>query len=151
MNSKTLTNPYLQMSRLVGKDVDFEMVQRFVFKYIDDAIKYGGKSYPEASSDLKLFFVQLSDAVYQSSVSYDELKANNLDQNSNLIIDVVEDVALNDELLTVNDISEVLKVTPQQVRNLIKSNKLKSIKLSDRGTRVKKSDFEEFLISRNKN
>jgi excisionase family DNA binding protein len=44
--------------------------------------------------------------------------------------------------------SKLLKVTTQQVRNLIYSNQIKSIKLSERGTRVKKSDFEAFLKSR---
>ena len=58
------------------------------------------------------------------------------------------DASENDELLSVPEISELLKVTPQQVRNLINSNQLKSIKLSERGTRVKKSDFEVFLKSR---
>ena len=55
----------------------------------------------------------------------------------------------NHELLSVEDISKLLKVTTQQVRNLINSGKLKSIKLSERGTRIKKSDFDEFLKSRN--
>ena len=49
----------------------------------------------------------------------------------------------NDELLSVEDISKLLKVTTQQVRNLINADKLKSIKLSERGTRIKKSDFDE--------
>ena len=58
-------------------------------------------------------------------------------------------VELDDELLSVEEVSKILKVTPQQVRNLIKSGKLTSIKVSERGTRIKKSDFEEFMSSRN--
>jgi excisionase family DNA binding protein len=147
MNSSNMINPYLQMSRLVGKELDFGMVEHFVGKYIDDAIKYRGQSYSDASNDLKQFFVQLSDAVFQASVNYEEI--NSSKSSNTKFIEIKEvDASENDELLSVPEISELLKVTPQQVRNLINSNQLKSIKLSERGTRVKKSDFEVFLKSR---
>lgn len=142
-----MINPYLQMSRLVGKELDFGMVEHFVSKYIDDAIKYRGQSYSDASNDIKQFFVQLSDAVFQASVNYEEI--NSSKSSNTKFIEIKEvDASENDELLSVPEISELLKVTTQQVRNLINSNQLKSIKLSERGTRVKKSDFESFLKSR---
>jgi excisionase family DNA binding protein len=50
--------------------------------------------------------------------------------------------------MTVEEISKIMRVTTQHVRNFINSGKLKSVKLSARGTRVKKSDFESFLESR---
>ena len=144
MERPNMINPYLQMSRLVGKEIEFDMVQHFVIKYIDDAIKYGGQSYSDASNDIKMFFVQLSDAIFQATVNYEEINSSN---NSNTKFIEIKDTESqeNDELLSVDEISKLLKVTTQQVRNLINSNKLKSIKLSERGTRVKKSDFEEFL------
>ena len=148
MQRPSIINPYLQMSRLVGKEIEFELVQHFVTKYIDNAIKHGGQTYSDASNDLKMFFVQLSDAVFQSAVNYDEINFSNNLQSK--LIEIKEIVHLeNHELLSVEDISKLLKVTTQQVRNLIKSGKLKSIKLSERGTRIKKSDFDEFLKSRN--
>jgi excisionase family DNA binding protein len=49
------------------------------------------------------------------------------------------------DLLSVKEISEILKVTRQQVRNWINTGKLKSIKLSERGTRIKRADFDDFL------
>ena len=146
-----MINPYLQMSRLVGRELDFDMVQYFVNKYIDDAIKYRGHSYSDASNDLKMFFVQLSDAVFQAAVNYEEINLTNFtntqfieinDSNSNLDKE-------NEELLSVEEVSKILKVTTQQVRNLINSGKLNSIKLSERGTRIKKSDFDNFLKTRN--
>jgi excisionase family DNA binding protein len=148
MEGHKIINPYLQISRLIGKDIEFELVQNFVQKYIDDAIKYGGQTYSDASNELKFFFVQLSDAVFQSTVNYEEIMVSK--DTKSLFIDLNESTdSDNDELLSVYEISKILKVTTQQVRNLINSNKLKSIKLSARGTRVKKSDFDEFLKSRN--
>jgi excisionase family DNA binding protein len=135
------------MSRLVGKELDFGMVENFVATYIDDAIKYGGQSYSDASNDLKQFFVQLSDAVFQASVNYEEISSSNSSNTKFIEIKEVGD-SENDELLSVPEMSKLLKVTTQQVRNLINSNQIKSIKLSERGTRVKKSDFEAFLKSR---
>ena len=148
MQRPSIINPYLQMSRLIGKELEFEMVQHFVTKYIDDAIKHRGQTYSDASNDLKMFFIQLSDAVFQSAVNYDEINFSNNSHSKFIEIKDIVDVE-NNELLTVEDISKLLKVTTQQVRNLINSGKLKSIKLSERGTRIKKSDFDEFLKSRN--
>ena len=147
MNRPNMINPYLQMSRLVGKELDFGMVEHFVRIYIDNAIRHNGQSYSDASNDLKQFFIQLSDGVLQASVNYEEI--NSSKSSNTKFIEIKEvDASENDELLSVPEISELLKVTPQQVRNLINSNQLKSIKLSERGTRVKKSDFEVFLKSR---
>lgn len=147
MQRPSIINPYLQMSRLIGKELEFEMVQYFVTKYIEDAIKHRGQTYSDASNDLKMFFVQLSDAVFQSAVNFDERNFSNI-QSKLIEIKEIEHEE-NHELLSVEDISKLLKVTTQQVRNLINSGKLKSIKLSERGTRIKKSDFDEFLKSRN--
>jgi excisionase family DNA binding protein len=142
-----MINPYLQMSRLVGRELDFGMVEHFVGKYIDDAVRHNGQSYSDASNDLKHFFIQLSDAIFQATVNYDERMIPDL--NLNTIEGETIDSEKEDELLSVDEISKILKVTTQQVRNLINSDKLKSVKLSERGTRVKKSDFDEFLNSRN--
>ena len=143
MNSPNLINPYLQMSRLVGRELDFGMVEHFVGKYIDDAIRHNGQSYSDASNDLKQFFVQLSDAIFQATVNYEErmMPIPNFREETQIIQE-------EDELMTVDEISKIMRVTTQQIRNFINSGKLKSVKLSERGTRVKKSDFESFLESR---
>lgn len=143
MNSPNLINPYLQMSRLVGRELDFGMVEHFVVKYIDDAIRHNGQSYSDASNDLKQFFVQLSDAIFQATVNYEErmMPIPNFREETQIIQE-------EDELMTVDEISKIMRVTTQQIRNFINSGKLKSVKLSERGTRVKKSDFESFLESR---
>jgi excisionase family DNA binding protein len=147
MERPNLINPYLQMSRLVGREIDFGMVEHFVGKYIDDAIRHRGQSYPDASNDLKQFFVQLSDAVFQAAVNYEE-KSGPFHHQYTVDFESVE-TEKEDELLSVFEISKILKVTTQQVRNLLREGKMNSIKVSERGTRIKKSDFEEFMKSRN--
>jgi len=144
MNSPNLINPYLQMSRLVGRELDFGMVEHFVGKYIDDAIRNNGQSYSDASNDLKQFFVQLSDAIFQATVNYEERMVS-----TPHIQEQPQNTQQEVEYMTVEEISKIMRVTTQQVRNLIKSGKLNSMKVSERGTRVTKSDFEEFMSSRN--
>jgi excisionase family DNA binding protein len=145
MNRPNMINPYLQMSRLVGRELDFGMVEHFVGKYIDDAIRHRGQSYSDASNDLKQFFVQLSDAVFQASVNYEERIIPIPNFQDETQIQVIQE---EDGLMTVDEISKIMRVTTQQIRNFINSGQLKSVKLSERGTRVKKSDFESFLESR---
>lgn len=145
MNSPNLINPYLQMSRLVGRELDFGMVEHFVGKYIDDAVRHNGQSYSDASNDLKQFFVQLSDAIFQATVNYEEKMIPIPNFHEETQIQVIHE---EDGLMTVDEISKIMRVTTQQIRNFINSGKLKSVKLSERGTRVKKSDFESFLESR---
>ena len=145
MNSPNLINPYLQMSRLVGRELDFGMVEHFVGKYIDDAVRHNGQSYSDASNDLKQFFVQLSDAIFQATVNYEEKMIPIPNFHEETQIQVIQE---EDGLMTVDEISKIMRVTTQQIRNFINSGKLKSMKLSERGTRVKKSDFESFLESR---
>ena len=145
MNSPNLINPYLQMSRLVGRELDFGMVEDFVGKYIDDAVRHNGQSYSDASNDLIQFFVQLSDAIFQATVNYEEKMIHIPNFHEETQIQVIHE---EDGLMTVDEISKIMRVTTQQIRNFINSGKLKSVKLSERGTRVKKSDFESFLESR---
>lgn len=144
MNRPNLINPYLQMSRLVGRELDFGMVEHFVGKYIDDAIRHNGQSYSDASNDLKQFFIQLSDAICQATVNYEERMVS-----APHIQEQPQNTQQEVEYMTVEEISKIMRVTTQQVRNLIKSGKLNSMKVSERGTRVTKSDFEEFMSSRN--
>ena len=139
-----MINPYLQMSRLVGKELDFVMVENFVATYIDDAIKYGGQSYSDASNDLKQFFVQLSDAVVQASVNYEGRMIPY--QNIELVEDLKE--KKEDKLLTVEDVANQLGVTSQMVRNYIRENKIAAHKLSERKTKIKQSILDEFINSR---
>ncbi len=139
-----MINPYLQMSRLVSKELDFGMVENFVATYIDDAIKYGGQSYSDASNDLKQFFVQLADAVFQASVNYEDRIITY--QNTQLGKELEENK--EDKLLTVEDVADQLGVTPQMVRNYIKENKISAIKLSERKTKIWQSILDEFINSR---
>ncbi len=144
MNSPNLINPYLQMSRLVGRELDFGMVEHFVGKYIDDAVRHNGQSYSDASNDLKQFFVQLSDAIFQATVNYEDRMIPF--QNTQLVEDLEENK--EDKLLTVEDVADQLGVTPQMVRNYIKENKITAIKLSERKTKIKQSILDEFINSR---
>lgn len=144
MNRPNLINPYLQMSRLVGRELDFGMVEHFVGKYIDDAVRHSGQSYSDASNDLKQFFVQLSDAIFQATVNYEERMIPV--QNTQLVEDLEDNK--EDKLLSVEEVADQLGVTPQMVRNYIKENKIPAFKLSERKTKIKQSILDEFINSR---
>ena len=51
------------------------------------------------------------------------------------------------QLLTVNDAAELLNVTPQMVRALIKNGKLGSYKIGQRSTRISPAHIDEYLKS----
>ena len=51
------------------------------------------------------------------------------------------------QLLTVNDAAELLNVTPQMVRALIKNGKLGSYKICQRSTRISQEDLDKYLES----
>ena len=66
MERPNIINPYLQMSRLVGKELEFEMVQHFVTKYM------GGWGFwvVEKIDDKKFMgFVGLNEPTYKLPVS----------------------------------------------------------------------------------
>lgn len=51
------------------------------------------------------------------------------------------------QLLTVNDAAELLNVTPQMVRALIKNGKLGSYKIGQRSTQISQEDLDKYLES----
>ena len=143
MNRNSQVNPYLQLSRFVGKELDFKTVEYFVSKYIDDAIQ-NGQSSTEASNDLKEFFVQLSDAIFQATVNYGDQFQTYKDNASDAVI--IEERSEN-KLLTVEEVATELGVTSQMVRNYIKQNKIPAIKLSARKTKIRQSSLDDFIKS----
>lgn len=143
MNRNSQVNPYLQLSRFVGKELDFKTVEYFVSKYIDDAIQ-NGQSSTEASNDLKEFFVQLSDAIFQATVNYGDQFQTYNDNASDAVI--IEERSEN-KLLTVEEVATELGVTSQMVRNYIKQNKIPAIKLSARKTKIRQSSLDDFIKS----
>jgi len=52
-----------------------------------------------------------------------------------------------DELLTVAQTAEYLKLSEKTIRRLIKSRSLKASKVGDRSWRIKASDIESYLRS----
>lgn len=57
---------------------------------------------------------------------------------------------MTDEILTITQTAEYLKVCDKTVRRLIKSNKLRASKVGDRSWRIRKIDIDEYL-NNNKN
>lgn len=49
------------------------------------------------------------------------------------------------EMLTINEVAELLSVTRQTVNTLVKTGKLKKIKIGDRAVRISRADLEEFI------
>ena len=54
---------------------------------------------------------------------------------------------MENDLLTVYQTAEYLKVSDKTVRRLIKSNQLAASKVGDRVWRVKESDIEKYLTA----
>lgn len=52
---------------------------------------------------------------------------------------------MSDELLTIAQVAEYLKLSEKTVRRLIKSHKLIASKVGDRSWRIKASDIEDYL------
>ena len=52
-----------------------------------------------------------------------------------------------EELFTIKETADYLKISEKTVRRLIESNKLKASKVGDRNWRVKISDVEDYLQS----
>jgi excisionase family DNA binding protein len=53
----------------------------------------------------------------------------------------------NEQFLTTNEISEILRVHQRTVQRWISSNRLKATKVGPKILRVRKQDFDEFLES----
>jgi excisionase family DNA binding protein len=58
-------------------------------------------------------------------------------------------IKMETKFLTIKDISEILSVHPNTVRNWIRSGELKSYKF-EKAVRVTEEDFEEFLEANKK-
>lgn len=55
-----------------------------------------------------------------------------------------------EELLTINEVSKILKLSPRTLYNLISLAKIPHIKLSGRAVRFRPSDIEAWLIEKTK-
>ena len=53
-----------------------------------------------------------------------------------------------DELLTVEEVADELKLHPDTVRRYIREKKLRSIRLSNTAHRIRRSELERFLKER---
>jgi len=56
-----------------------------------------------------------------------------------------------DELLTVEEVAEILKLHVDTVRRYIREKKLRSIKLSNTAHRIRRSELDRFLKERESN
>lgn len=57
----------------------------------------------------------------------------------------------NSQLLTTNEIAEILRVHQRTVQRWISSNRLKAIKVGPKILRVRQQDLNEFLENQNRN
>jgi excisionase family DNA binding protein len=149
-NPKLSRNPYFILSRYIGEDIDENLIKEFVFRYIDSELKNGNKNYSVVAGELKSFFIDLTDCILTASVHFAEQFP---DKTRNLFTDVLIETVVEvdptvDELMTVKEISQKLKVTTQQVRNLINTGKIPSIRFGERSIRVRKADFDNFSRTR---
>jgi excisionase family DNA binding protein len=52
---------------------------------------------------------------------------------------------VDDELLTVAEVAEILRLNPQTIRNWIDAGKLPHVRLGERRVRIWRSDFQAFI------
>lgn len=64
---------------------------------------------------------------------------------SNLMLAIVRKDTLEERLLTIKEVADKLRVTQYTIFRLMKSGKLRHVKVSRRFTRIREKDLEAFL------
>ena len=131
-------NPLYNLYPLLDKNITREMIQDFVLNS-GESLMEEGLTEKQAYQKIKVFIRNLSEEITNSCIT--------LKRKSPL--SKIENVE-NDIFLKVEDLAKRLCITKQQVHNLINAGKIKSSKISERGTRITEKDFQEFLKSRKK-
>lgn len=129
-------NPLFNLYHLLDKKVTKEMVDEFVIGSAESLMEEG-LSESQSYQRIKIYFRNLAESITTSCINQKRKKPLSKVNGPEF-----------DRLVEVPEIAKRLSITNQQVYNLIKSGKIKSIKISERGTRVTEKDFMEFLRSR---
>ena len=127
-------NPLFRMGNILQNEIEYEHVQQFV-KTIVNSGRRGGMDETHTLTLIKNYFADLSDAIFNACSEY---------YNQDLISEPGTSYE-SEKLLEVSQVADILKVTPQYVRKLIKDGKIPAQNFGERMTRVKEGDLKEYL------
>ena len=127
-------NPLFRMGTILQNEIEYADVQQFV-KTIVNSGRRSGMDETTSLSIIKNYFADLSDAILNACSEYynqDEVNESPTSYES-------------ERLLEVSQVAEILKVTSEAVRKIIKKGALPSQNFGVRMTRIKESDLNEYL------
>jgi excisionase family DNA binding protein len=127
-------NPLFRMGNILQNEIEYDHVQQFV-KTIVNSGKRSGMDETHTLTMIKNYFADLSDAIFNACSEY---------YNQDIVSDSTTSYE-SEKLLEVSQVAEILKITPQGVRKIIKSGKLPAQNFGERMTRVKEGDLKEYL------
>ena len=127
-------NPLFRMGNILQNEIEYEHVQQFV-KTIVNSGRRSGMDETHTLTLIKNYFADLSDAIFNACSEY---------YNQDLISEPGTSYE-SEKLLEVSQVADILKVTPQYVRKLIKDGKIPAQNFGERMTRVKEGDLKEYL------
>jgi excisionase family DNA binding protein len=126
-------NPLFRMGNILQNEIEYDHVQQFV-KTIVNSGRRSGMDETHTLTMIKNYFADLSDAIFNACSEY---------YNQDLISDPT--TYESEKLLEVSQVADILKVTPQYVRKLIKLGKLPAQNFGERMTRVKEGDLRAYM------
>jgi excisionase family DNA binding protein len=127
-------NPLFRMGNILQNEIEYEHVQQFV-KTIVNSGRRSGMDETHTLTLIKNYFADLSDAIFNACSEY---------YNQDLISEPGTSYE-SEKLLEVSQVADILKVTPQYVRKLIKDGKIPAQNFGERMTRVKEGDLIVYM------
>jgi excisionase family DNA binding protein len=127
-------NPLFRMGTILENEIQYDQVQEFV-KTIVNAGRRTGMDETTSLTIIKNYFEDLSDAILNACSEYYNQDEVNESPTS----------YASERLLEVSQVAEILKVTSEAVRKIIKKGALPSQNFGVRMTRIKESDLNEYL------
>lgn len=125
---------------LTDKNVTTEEVKDLINSY-SQLRQQEGINTKSSIHEFKLFIMDLCQKTLDICIKFPNGIERTKEQN-----DIIHS---NLELLTPEQVSIILKCTPQYVRRLIKEGKIKGVKYSQRITRVNRKDLDDYINSMN--
>ena len=127
-------NPLFRMGNILQNEIEYDHVQQFV-KTIVNSGRRSGMDETHTLTLIKNYFADLSDAIFNACSEY---------YNQDLISEPGTSYE-SEKLLEVSQVADILKVTPQYVRKLIKDGKIPAQNFGERMTRVKEGDLIVYM------
>ena len=130
-------NPLFRMGNILNNEIEYNHVRDFVRAVIKASAREGIDE-STTLSIIKNYFHQLTDSILNVCAEY-YLADDPIE---------IEPRQESEKLLDVNDVAQILKVTPQYIRKLLKNGKIPFQNYGERQIRIKESDIKRYLESK---